>query len=271
VELELAARLKRSGVDVSLIPASSAGASPDFRAVLHRRSIAFECAAMNDKLAAQQANHVIDRLFDFPTRHPGFRAAIAVHFTDNVLATEAFKRFDEIEACVLDAGAAGKNKHLDGLCRCEHIPGDGPPVVRPINGLGLGSWPDGEVQHLLRLVRKKIAHGQLAAEAGGVLVIRVQTLLTGYGQDPADLVDYVGALLAAAVADAPHVCAVLAYEKWLSSPIEPCEFEGDWGVGIRDADEAGVSRVAVLAGNPRAAAPLTPDEVAVLVGLTTRR
>lgn len=264
VELQLAGRLRQSGIAVALVPPTSAGVQPDFRAVLRRRPVAFECTAMNARLPSQRADAVLCALFNFTQVEPQFRGSVVVHF--NAHAVDAFARLEDILECVRAAGAIGENTRIDGVCVCEHIRDAGPPTVVVANGLECGTWPTDEVRQLHGIVRKKIGRKQLAAESATVLAVQTRGLLCVPDREPRELVDALGSTLQGLVSAAPEIGAVLAFETWLGSLQPPARFGGEWGRGIQDVNQEGANRVALLVTNPLARTPLAHQEIACLVG-----
>jgi len=266
METELAGRMRRRGVEVSLIePARGGEPLPDLRARMVDRDVFFECTAVNDSQRRRRADDVIYFLEACRVGHPGYDGCVVVRFDRKAFVEEVCRRRDEI-VCAIDEAARERTVvTLPDLCVVEPVAGS-PGRVIVSNG-PITETPETLVRQFENAFKKKVERGQLRRYGPSILAIRVKYLLLPFW----DRLDSIATTMAAFIeelfeAAKTDVSALLLIEKWRDSFDAYLELNGPNYVAIKGREEDGATRVVLLVRNRRAVTPLTTAEVEKLVG-----
>jgi hypothetical protein len=268
LELEMAGRMRRAGLPTRLVERRKEAPErvPDFLIVSDQREVAFECTAMCDTLPERKAEYVIDRLFTYPRRHRIFRGAILVQWMSGALADDAFDRIDEVERAVEEVAATNAPVIIERLGTVTPISGAMGPTVTVDGGLVVGDYSR-RLIHASRSLRKKVKRGQLNGWNASVVAIRLRDVLLPWREGLLERVDVAAYDVAEWLQDyGSSPSAVLLFEEVRGTYPGYWQHDAPFYRAVRNLDEDGSIRVALLIRNPARGDALTQREFDRLVG-----
>lgn len=261
--LEVAAGVRRAGGAARLVAPAPPAKVPDLIAEVAGREISIECTGLHEPEAELRARY-LDEVMEHWAVDAGygghFMFLLDLHRLSLDMAEAAIKDIQQAISRLANAGVEAVDDSIAGVSiHCIPRAGWRTVVLEKLPYWDAYRDASRRLDARRLLVRIFQKRAQLAGRDATLLTIRNHHLFGGTASRR--LVSRVAAMIARRLAHAPEIGAVLDYEEWIDGRNEaPRELVGPHYRAVIGSIGNGVSRVALLVPNPRAATPLMPDE-----------